>query len=223
MWSFFKKKQPGNITSKPQARIRTNGLEEISQNVALLSHLADCDVALKFWLPVSVELALKELCELEGDSMSVFLRQALATHCYGIYALHILREQHRSPWREPLFSVSGNSYEPKKDPTYWVPELGKNIIPVKIWISSQLKNDLTILAGHVNLKLSQYVREILISRLFGHGTLPRRPNSFSIPDHTAAERWAGDEAVIWRKVTQEEYRESYVGREMDGDEVIGEK
>lgn len=62
----------------------------------------------------------------------------------------------------------------KRIDTYWVPELGKNVAPMKVWIPKCMKADLQTLGEHAGLTLCNYVREILISRLLGHGMLPQR-------------------------------------------------
>ena len=88
--------------------------------------------------------------------------------------------------------------------TYWVPELGKNVVPVKVWVPSRIRNDLQTLATHVGLNLSQYVREIVISRLLGHGTLPLRPEMLQAMPSPAAQDWCDDKEVPMRQLGPEE-------------------
>lgn len=88
---------------------------------------------------------------------------------------------------------------------HWVPELGKNIAPIKVWIPARMKADLQLLADHAEIPLSQFVREIVISRLLGHGTLPARP-LLTRAEPTAADAWCEDQDVPWREVSAEEYR-----------------
>jgi len=76
---------------------------------------------------------------------------------------------------------------------------------MKIWIPARLKNDLIILAKHVDLTVSNYVREIVISRLLGHGTLPMRPKMLSFTPDPVAEDWNEDRDVPWREVSEEEH------------------
>ena len=46
---------------------------------------------------------------------------------------------------------------------------------MNICMTERARDDLQILADHVELTLCNYLREIIISRLLGHGTLPMRP------------------------------------------------
>ena len=87
-----------------------------------------------------------------------------------------------------------------------MPELGKNIAPIKVWIPTRLKNDLSLLAQHANLTLSNYVREIIISRLLGQGMLPTRPEMFQALPTQNADAWNEGRDVPWREVSKEEFR-----------------
>lgn len=51
---------------------------------------------------------------------------------------------------------------------------------IKLWLPKRLRDDLQVLADHTGIRLSQYVREIVISRLLGHGTLPKRPEMLTV-------------------------------------------
>lgn len=93
---------------------------------------------------------------------------------------------------------------------HWVPELGKNIAPIKVWIPARMKADLQLLADHAEIPLSQFVREIVMSRLLGHGALPARP-LLTRAEPTAADAWCNDEDVPWRKVSAEEYHRHLEG------------
>jgi len=53
-----------------------------------------------------------------------------------------------------------------------ITEMGKNMFDVKVWIAEKMKNDLQELADKTELTLSEFIREILISNLFGHTYLP---------------------------------------------------
>jgi hypothetical protein len=188
-----------------------------------LSDLKSHDVAVKFWLPTPVSEALNELRSLNGQSVSEFLRQFLAVHCYGAYAYHLMLMLHLHPdlFREfdygvvfsnrrdlnrPAGSMPSSAVTTKvRVKTYFVPELGKNVAPMKIWMAKRMRNDLQRLADHAELKLSNYLREIVISRLFGHGTLPLRPAMLTAEPTEAAEAWCEDRKIPWREVSAHEY------------------
>jgi hypothetical protein len=89
-------------------------------------------------------------------------------------------------------------------------ELGKNIAPIKMWLPTRLKTDLKTLAEHVGLTPSNYVREILISHLLGHGMLLQRPTMFKLFPAPDADIWEADQQV-WREVSQEEFDNYHIG------------
>ena len=64
--------------------------------------------------------------------------------------------------------------------TYWVPELGENVSPIKVWLPMRMRNDLQTLAGYAALNLSQYVRESVISRVLGHGSRAVTPRNAGV-------------------------------------------
>jgi hypothetical protein len=182
---------------------------QLLEGMGDFSDLADHDTAMKFWLPQPALEALKELSAINGESASETLRQFFAHHCYSIYAFHMMNakisglfKDHRSI----MFSrgPSNNPVGKKRVYTYWVPELGKNVMPIKVWVPTRIRNDLQILAAHVELNLSQYVREIVISRLLGHGTLPYRPEMLGSTPLPAADDWCDGKEVPMRQLSPDE-------------------
>jgi hypothetical protein len=218
MWPFLKKartSQSADAQNVERPRRRPMLFEDLIADMGDFSDLAEHDAALKFWLPEPVDAALKELCARGGESMSEMLRRFLAQHCYGVYAVEVMREALPGLFRDldEMLAVLRFSKSPPNTPTgkarvdtYWVPELGKNVAPIKVWVPSRLRSDLEVLAAHVDIKLSQYVREIVISRLLGHGTLPKRPQMLEAAPLSAAEDWCEDHEVPMRPATVEEYR-----------------
>lgn len=181
-----------------------------------LGELCSHDTALKFWLPEPAEKALEEFADFQGASMSSMLREFLAAHCYGIYVVQVLRSKDPDVFDEPdiRFSRAYDSDEGRKvrKTTYWVPELGKNVAPVKIWIAQRLCDDLRALAEHAKIPLSQYVREIVISRLLGHGMLPKRPEMLEAAPLPSADDWCEEKEVPWVEVDEATYWKSPEGR-----------
>jgi hypothetical protein len=159
---------------------------------------------IKFWLPQPAADALKEIKVAKGDSMNAILQDFLMGHCYGYWLQQALFTAKSSRISSPAIfrrpGLSDDRPRKKRKTIYFVPELGKNIFPVKIWIPQQLKSDLSVLAEQADLTLSAYVREIIVSYLFGHGMLPKRPEMFVGIDASSAERWIEGEDVPWRKV-----------------------
>jgi hypothetical protein len=216
MWPFLKNNKDGK-TAHPvsESKRKPMAFTEIVAGMGDYSDLGKHDVALKFWLPEPAEKAIGELCCLNGDSMSESLRQFFVIHCYGLYALTVMKNNIPGLFKDPE-SVLGNireTYAPpgkKRNYTYWVPELGKNVSPVKVWLPKRVRNDLQVLANHVGIKLSQYLREIVVSRLLGHGTLPKRPEMFTVIPNPAAEDWCNDSEVPWRQVDYKRFCDAQI-------------
>lgn len=156
---------------------------------------------------------------LRSESINETLLVFLLGHCYGFYFQQILVDHHPEIYRDPdavldiAFSNRRPSEETKRrEVIYFVPELGKNIFPLKLWIPQRLKKDLGLLAEHADLSLSAYLREIVIARLFGHGMLPMRPEMLKVADTSLAESWCEDGEVPWTEISREVYVESTAGR-----------
>lgn len=188
---------------------------QLVEDMGDFSDLKQHDSAMKFWLPEPANEALEELASINGHSMSEALRQFFVTHCYGVYAYQIMTDTIPGLFRDPesiKFSEVPNKPPAgkKRIDTYWVPELGKNVASIKVWIPSRVRQDLQLLADHVGIKLSQYVREIIISRLLGHGTLPKRPEMIAAFPLPSADDWSEDREVPMRQVNEDEYLQSKV-------------
>ncbi|MFM8443173.1 MAG: hypothetical protein ACKN9W_07510 [Methylococcus sp.] len=226
MWPFIReKRKPTEEHGTDNPKRRPLRFAALVADMGDFRALSDNDTAVKFWVPTAVAEALDELRERDGYSMSHLLRQYLIVHCYGLYALRLMLEANphlfkdREIESEIRFSRTSSPPTNKRAVTYFVPELGKNVAPIKLWIPQRLRDDLQILADHVGLKLSQYLREIVIARLLGHGTLPMRPEMLQASPNPAADDWDEDREVPWRVVSRDEYQTARVGKiEVDRDE-----
>ena len=131
------------------------------------------DASLKFWLPESVEKKIDEMCAFQDTSASDLIRQILFIHLYGRYDLFGLIERQIETF--DLHHISAVVMEIKDDYAVLEP-VEKNIADIKVWIPSKMKADIILLAQQSEKKPSAYVREVIISHLFGH--VP--PNGISI-------------------------------------------
>lgn len=217
MSPFFNRSKQQNSTGvgvDPEipSPARPMKFSQIVQGMGDFRDLSTHDSALKFWLPEPALEALRELCAINGDSLSETLRQFFAHHCYGIYAFQLMNKKLPGLFKDlddsdVCFSRTRASDDPpgkKRAYTYWVPELGKNVKPIKVWVPLRLRNDLQLLADHVELNLSQYTREIVIARILGHGTLPYRPEMLAAAPLSAAQDWCDGEDVPLRQIGEEE-------------------
>jgi hypothetical protein len=193
--------------------------EQLVADMGDFRDLAQHDAALKFWLPEPANEALREICARGAESMSAMLRRFLAQHCYGVYACELMKEAIPNLFNDEVAFPAVFRQVEEAPPagkvridTYWVPELGKNVVPIKVWIPARVRADLTALAEHSEIKLSQYVREIVISRLLGHGTLPQRPQMLEAVPLAAADDWCEGREVPMRKASVEEFLAHPEGR-----------
>ena len=220
MWPFLSKQLKllnSNTADNKEAHNKKNAetssrksplqFEELINRMGDLSDLSTNDIAFKFWMPESIEKALFEISSRASVSNSEFLRSFLVIHCYGLYAFNAILDSNPRAFKWDCDDIMFSKTAPggKRIDTYWVAELGKNIAPIKVWIPSRLRRDLEILAKHVNLTPSNYVREILISRLFGHGMLPKRPEMFEASPTVDTENWCANRDVEWRQVEVDEF------------------
>lgn len=184
-----------------------------------LGEFAVHDAALKFWLPELVVVSLMDMALRNGASVNETLRQFFVQHCYGVLTFQMLLEYDRGLFKDPeppVFSRKQREVDERpgkrRIESYWLPDLGKNIAPIKVWMPGRIRRDLQKMADHVGLSLSQYVREIVISRLIGHAKLPMREKMLDPVDLTVAERWEGGEVVRLRECDLTEY-----SRMLDGE------
>lgn len=98
-----------------------------------------------------------------------------------------------------------------------VPGLGKNIIPVKLFLPNKIKSDLQKLADKAGIPLSTFVREILISHLLGHTLWQERLRSWSQEEELIGMKWEKDEE---EKYTVSVYQSDWEKQGVDSDPEI---
>ena len=192
MWWFLKKAQPPEKAStKPVA---PSSEDQLLTLIPDMGALAQHDVAIKIWLPTMVAQTLKWVSDYEGVSQSAWIRERLYGYLYGSAAMTAQRiRARRADIDSPRFSrrpVDRNAGRW----IYKVPQLGKNTVAFKVWVSQQLREDLQTLAKHAGVETSPFVREAIIGDLLGRGSLPERPAILGQPT-AAAIAWECDEDV----------------------------
>ena len=218
MYPFFRKKRVDHESVKfDQPAPKALAFSALVDDMGDFRDLGVHDVALKFWLPEPAEKAIQELSKINGESMSESLRQFFVIHCYGLYMFSVMTQKMPKLFKDPepvRFSRTRDADQEadppgkKRETTYWVLELGKNVAPIKIWVPQRVKADLQVLADHVDITLSQYLREVVISRLLGHGTLPKRPEMLLATPLKAASDWCEDIEVAWTQVSYAQYKDA---------------
>lgn len=193
MWWFLKKEnvQTPDVYASASPRVRSEA--------QLLAQLPDPgptshEVAIKIWLPELVARLLKSVTDYEGVSQSSWVRERLYGYLYGQAALLARRiRAKREGIETPMFSRKPVDRSAGRW-VYKVPQLGKNTIAFKVWVSQQMRDDLEILAKHAGVGLSPFVREAIVGDLLGRGSLPERPEIMGAPT-AAALAWERDEPV----------------------------
>ena len=135
------------------------------------TELSNYTVTLKVWFPEVVREVLNELSEHNNESISTIVRRTLYVYLYGSYDHMVQTERALNAFR---LNESGVSESRDLTTNNRTPELGKNAHNTKVWIAIKMKEDLQELADTSGMKLSVFVRELLISNLFGHTYLPER-------------------------------------------------
>jgi len=215
MWFFLKRatKQEADQVSTPilssSPPSKAVNYADLVADMGDFGDLAIEDVTLKFWLPDAVERALEDLAKYYQVTVSLMVRILLADYVYGRYALAYMRENevgiHRRDPGSPMFSRNLSVREVSY--IYKIPELGKNIAPIKVWVAQRMKDDLQILANHTGILLSKFVRELIVGGVLGRGTLPERPKLDAVLPLPAAEAWEQGQAVPMREVVRAEIGE----------------
>lgn len=157
---FFRKKDEPKSTS----HCRT---EMITMTGRDFSDLDGEKAALKFWIPEGIEAIMDELSSKYDTSESDCYRQMLFVHLYGRYDLMGLleRQDHRFALNAiPLYSIAASATTADTEPTH----MEKSIADVKVWVPLKMKEDLQLLARRKGVKLSQYVRSVVMEQTLGH-------------------------------------------------------
>ncbi len=202
MWWFLKKAQTRAVEADGNSRLQTE--DQLLAQGPDLSSLDKHDVAIKIWLPELVARTLKWVTGHEDVSQSRWVRELLLSYVYGRVAVlaHHIRGR-RSAENGPLCS-RGPVDRGAGRWIYKVPQLGKNTIAFKIWVSQQMRDDLEILAKHAGVGLSPFVREVIVGDLFGRGSLPERPKIIGMTTD-AATAWERDETVPVEQVEEDAF------------------
>lgn len=157
---FFRKKDQTRPVEVPvEYRIKLSGRS--------YEELDECDAALKFWLPESVEKKIDEMCSLQDTTASDLVRQILFIHLYGRYDLFGLVERKSYTFQlnqVPRYSLAWS--ESNTDAP--AAPVEKSIADLKVWIPAKMKADIQMLAKKAGKKPSLFVRQVIITHLFGH-------------------------------------------------------
>ena len=206
--------------AKPTDVRRLLSLADLAADAPAPEVFRNHDTPIKFWVSTPVYDALEHMAKCQGDTISAWLRGFFAMHCYGTYVVSGLLKQQSDLFKDAdtsgiRYSVAAPPQGHVSQPVYFVPELGKNVAPVKVWISKSIREDIALLSTHAKISLSQYCRETITARLLGHGTLPMRPEMLKAEPDSSLADWEAEEStkLKYRRVEQAEYEKTRFGYE----------
>jgi hypothetical protein len=139
---------------------------------------------LRVWLPDPAKTALEELAERAETSMTVYLIEYFVSYLYGQYELQRMREA-----RMGLYEPKTTKYSLMGVREPELPDLGKNIYALKIFVPAKMKADLQKLAERAQVTLGEYVRSLVCANLFGQEYGVRSTFEIAIAQERAASEW----------------------------------
>ena len=189
MWPFSRKQNKVQELPAMTDLIGDRELKELSENTAVL----------RIWLPEAGRTALDEIVERAGLVAAKYIREFFVIYLYGMHEL--LKMQATSeglyyvPPPEPLEDEQPDDefkqkvFYSRTSTVECIPGLGKNIIPLKVFLPVRIKDDLQKLADRVGIPLSQFTREVLISYFFGHTFFPEKLKTWSDDQECIGIEW----------------------------------
>lgn len=138
------------------------------------------DEQLRIWLPDPAKIALMEICERLGMSITAYLTELFATYLYGVHEVMRMRDHQTGLYEtDDLQFPDADPYEggeteddgPEFDEP--VPEMGKNIFALKIFLPAQLKSGLQLRADRAQTPLGRFARAMICAHLFGRDVGPK--------------------------------------------------
>jgi len=169
MWPFSRKRKQAESVPVMNDILGDRNLLDLSQNVA----------ELRVWLPQEIKTAIDEVIEQQNEVAAKFVREFFVIYLYGMHELLRMQQTQTGLYYEPPppppRPVQPEAVRQEQPILYsrapsveCLPGLGKNIVPLKIFIPERIKDDLQILADRAGIPLSRFTREVLASHFFGH-------------------------------------------------------
>lgn len=152
-----------------------------------IGNLCANSAELRIWLPVPAKAAMEECTAEMQVRTAKYLRELLVVYLYGAHELLRMKAEDAGlyyipppppPSNSPPSSSGGIMFS-RAQAVECIPGLGKNIVPIKLFLHEKMKADLESLAKVAGMPLGQFVREILVSHFLGHTVWPERKQSWS--------------------------------------------
>jgi hypothetical protein len=203
MWfSGVKKKGKRSI----QADDHTLSVQLVSRPEILELH--QNDTQLRLWLPEECKAALDDVIMRHKTLGTTYLREFFVAYLYGEHELLRMRDTKTGIYYtdRTKVGVDGIIKYSRSQAAYAIPGLGKNVVPVKIYLPAKMKEDLQATADAAGVALSNFVRELLVSHLFGHTFWPERFRSCSPEEKRLIHAWeTGEDSEIVVQINEEEW------------------
>lgn len=138
------------------------------------------DEQLRIWLPDPAKTALMEVCNRLGMSITAYLTELFATYLYGVHEVMRMRDLQSGLYdTDDMGFLDADPYEGRQteddSPAFDepVPEMGKNIFALKIFLPAKLKIGLQHRADKANTTLGKFARAMICAHLFGRDVGPK--------------------------------------------------
>ncbi len=154
-----------------------------------LLDLSANDAQLRVWLPEQTRLVMDRTMKTVDATLSEYLREFFVVYLYGSDVLLQMKLTNTGIFFTPPPRVASDVKFSRSRLVEYIPELGKNIKAIKIFLNNQIKADLQKLADKTGFALSHFVREVLISHFSGHTVWPERQVLLSSEHIAIATEW----------------------------------
>ena len=187
------------ISHSTMARLQLSTVGRLSELIPPrdYSGLNQQDAQLRVWLPDSAKQALEELCEINEMSMTAYLTEYFSSYLFGQHEVMRMRAS-RSGLYEPeperrycAMTPLGGEQDGDDEPET-LPDLGKNIFAVKIWVPEKIKDGLRSQAHRSQVPLGEFSRSLICAHLFGCHYWPTTLQMSMFKVNPSASKWEAD-------------------------------
>lgn len=181
MWPFNDRKPSVEssgafeVAHKPLSQLINRDLNDINM----------AEMQLRLWLPEKAKTAVMEMADHSGDTMTAYLTKFFVAYLYGTHELIRMHETKTGLYYLPPTRIRYSRMGAQNV----IPDLGKNLYALKLFVPEKVKTDLQTIADNAGMPLGRFVREILVSYLFGHTFWPERMCSWSEMEEKTADEW----------------------------------
>lgn len=152
---------------------------------------------LRIWLPVPTKTALVECMNVMSVPAAKYLREFFVVYLYGAHELLRMKAEETGlyydppppPPSEPSQYSPGGIMFSRARVVDCIPGLGKNIVPIKIFLNEKMKADFETLAKKAGTPVGQFVREVMVSHFLGHTVWPERKQVWTAEQQKIADDW----------------------------------